>query len=868
TTLYMRNEFNIADTSKISIGLMALDYDDSFVAYLNGVEIGRSNIGVPNITPLYSELAYEEHEAKLYAGGDVEYYFIDIALMNAAKVPGLNVFSVEIHNDDAASDDLSAIPYFAIGVTNNVVTYPPFGAATDLHTNFNISSFPSRLKLFNPTGNEIDEVIINGTQLNNSFGRTTDGAATWCIFDSPTPDTSNAISTCYSGYAPPPLISVSAGFYDVTQDVSISSSITGVIYYTVDGSIPTLSSAVYGSPVLILSNSTLKAIVIPSDPNVLPSKPAVATYYIGESVTLPVISISTDPANLWDYNTGIYVFGPNADSINYPFQGSNFWAGWEKECHVEYFDRDQNLGFSQSAGLKIHGNFSKAWPQKSFRILAKDDYNEKWINYQLFPEKPYRNRYKNFNIRNAGIDYNTVHFRDAFMHRAAEGMDLEHMAYEPCVLFLNGEYWGVYGLRERQDDSYIEENYSNTSKDNIDLLRFEGDPLAGSNEEFLDMLGQLVTTDLADDANFDYFADNLLDVTNIADYFIAETFYCNVDWLNETSSNNVKYWKTKGPGNKWRYVLWDTDLGTGLIYFNSLLNYNYFADIMGPTYNDVHAILIKNLLVNQKYAEYYTNRYCDLLNTNFHPLTMEKLARKMQADLEPEMARHFAKWNEGPINIFGADIARSTNLAEWKLNIDTLILWGNLRPQIVRDHLQPMIGSPNQVDVTLDVEPAGAGYIKINTIVPDTLPWKGRYYNGVPITLTAVANPGYSFNNWEPSSIVLSDSSSSIINENIPLDETFTAHFNALDFVVSVYPNPSDNEFTIDYELANPTQLSLKLYTLDGKLVREIISHETIHPEGKHSLTISKSDLGIRVGVHLLRFESKEFSKTIKLVAH
>jgi len=866
TTLYMRNEFTISDTSDVSVALVAIDYDDSFVAYLNGVELARNNIGIPGVDPLHTELAYEEHEAQLYTGGDVEYYFVDLAIMNAAKIQGNNVFSVEVHNVDPASDDMTAIPYFIYGVSSNTATYASFDAASNLHTNFNISSFPSRLKLFDNSSNLIDEVILNDVHVNHSMGRASDGGSQWCIFETPTPDTTNSLSPCYNGYGEPPTLSLDAGFYSGSQSISISASQSGNIHFTSDGSIPTQASSIYFSPITVTSNATIKAILIPQDNTLLPSTSTVASYFIDEDVSVPVISLTTNPENLWDYNTGIYVFGPNADSVNLPFFGSNFWAGWEKECHVEYFDRDKNKGFGLDAGLKIHGNFSKAWPQKSFRILAKDDYNNKWINYRLFPEKPYRNRYKNFNIRNAGIDYNTVHFRDALMHRAATGLNLEHMAYEPCVLFLNGEYWGVYGLRERQDDSYIEENYSNVDKENIDLLRFEGDVLAGSNEGFLEMLTHLVTTDLSVQENFDYVADNLLDIKNVADYFITETYYCNVDWLSETSSNNVKYWRTNNPPGKWRYVLWDTDIGTGLFYTDQLLYYNYLGDVIGPTYTGVHPTLIKSLLANEGYAQYFINRYADLLNTNFHPVNLERHTKLLQGDLQSEMARHFTKWDQGPISIFGTEVARSTNVAEWEANIDTLVNWTNLRPQIVRDHIQGMIASPNQVDITLAVYPDNAGYIHINTITPDSLPWTGRYFNGVPVEITAHANSGFVFDHWEMSSIALADSSAISFEQNVSLDESVTAHFDPLEFDVDVYPNPSSGDFTIDYEIVTATQISIDLITVDGKLEERLVSHENIHPEGKFSIALNKQESQLSQGVYFLVFKSSDFTKSIKLV--
>ncbi len=562
------------------------------------------------------------------------------------------------------------------------------------------------------------------------------------------------------------------------------------------------------------------------------------------------------------------MYGPNADSINYPFIGSNFWAGWEKECHIEYFDRNKTLGFSQEAGLKIHGNFSKAWPQKSFRILAKDDYNEKWIDYNLFPEKPYRKRYKNFNIRNAGIDYNTCHFRDAFMHRATIGLNFERMAYEPCVLFLNGEYWGVYGLRERQDDSYIEENYSNVTKETIDLLRFEGDVMSGSNTQFLQMVDYMDFTDLSIDDNFNFIADNILDVNNVADYFITETYYANNDWIYSEGSNNVKIWRSNNPSGKFRYILWDTDLGLGLIDPVTSVTYNYLGDILSPSYTSVHSRIIQNLLSNQNYAEYFINRYADLMNTTFHPQNMESLAREMEADLEPEMARHFLKWNEGPISIFGLTIATSTNVSEWKNNVDVMVNWCDQRPQIMRDHIQNMIASPNQVAITLESEPLEAGKIKINSIVPDTSGWTGIYFNGIPISLSARPNPGYIFDHWEADNTLLSDTTSISIKLNVTQNITFTAVYKKLDFNIIVYPNPSSDQFTIEYEIPEETQLSINLYGMDGRLEKKLINHSSIHPEGHFTLTLSKSEDQLSRGMHLLRIESQDFTETLKIIVN
>jgi len=320
----------------------------------------------------------------------------------------------------------------------------------------------------------------------------------WCLFNTPTPDTANGISACYGGYAKDPIFSLKAGFYNGSQTTTIAASLAGNVYYTRDGNDPTQSSPVYTTSISIDSNTILKSRFYPSDPKLLPSKIITATYFINENIKLPVVSITTPPANLFDHFTGIYEFGPNQiDTVNaYPFVDANFWQGWEKPAHIEFFDRNKDLGFDLDIGLKIHGNFSKSFPQKSFRILAKDDYNERWINYNLFPEKPYINKLKSFNIRNGGIDYNTTHFRDAFMQRVVKGLKLDDMAYEPCVLFLNGKYWGVYGMRERQNDTYLYENHSEIEAGTIDYLRFGGTIIEGSNKGFLSLTDYIVNNDL------------------------------------------------------------------------------------------------------------------------------------------------------------------------------------------------------------------------------------------------------------------------------------------------------------------------------------------------------------------------------------
>ncbi|PCJ24324.1 MAG: hypothetical protein COA97_09995 [Flavobacteriales bacterium] len=863
---FLRSSFTLVDTSNIAVALLAVDYDDGFVAYLNGVELFRNNVGVNGVPSLFNELAYDEHEAQEYQGGNLEFYFIDPLILNAAKVNGLNTFAIQVHNVSATSSDLTIRPYLLLGIKDTSVTFFPFPAQTNLHTNFNIDTSPFRLILSDNNGNEIDEVIMNEVYINNSRGRTTDGSAQWCLFDTPTPDTSNAISPCFIDYSENPVFSLKAGFYNNAQTIQITDSQQGSIFYTTDGNEPTQFSTLYTGSIAINANAILKAKFSPTNSNYLPSKTITATYFINENIKLPVISITTEPKNLFSHYEGIYMFGPNqVDTISdYPFVNANFWQGWEKPAHIEYFDRNKNLGFDMDIGLKIHGNYSKSFPQKSFRILAKDDYNESWIDYNLFPEKTYLNRLKNFNIRNAGIDYNTVHFRDAYMQRIVKDLKLDYMAYEPCVLFLNGQYWGVYGMRERQSDDYMYENHSELKEGTIDYLRFNGSVVVGSNLGFLSLVNYMITNDLTQDSIYNRVVDSI-DIVNFVDYYVTELYYGNVDWLSDSTTNNIKFWRTNDPVGKWQYVLWDLDLGTGLFGTSANLVYDYMGSLINaPAPINPHVIILQKLLSNLKFRNYFINRYADLINTTFQPDRVTDVANTMVADLEPEMARHFNRWG-GPIQLFpGFWTATSVDIPTWKDNIDSLLFFVQQRPALVRNHIENDFSLVKQVDITLEVQPSGAGVIKINTITPENLPWMGVYFDGVPVTVTAIPNEGYTFNHWESDFTTLSNDKNISLTSNVAVNDKFTAVFNTLNFSMNVYPNPANNIVSVTYEVPSEQQLSLTIKSVDGKTVAILVPHSSFQEEGTFTISFTKQQYNLAAGTYIIELNSETYSEAIK----
>ncbi|MBN4065991.1 CotH kinase family protein [Candidatus Amoebophilus asiaticus] len=878
TSLYMRDTFTLNQTDNILIGFLLMDYDDAFVAYINGVEVGRSNIWTPGRPP-FDALASEEHEAQVYSCPNTadplscaEFFFIDEETIQKAITTGTNIFAVQVHNFALGMDDMTSLPLLIFGVQGADTTFLSFPNDANLHTNFNLSSTGQRISLKDPNDKVVDEYIVEEMHVNHSRGRYPDGSPDWCLMEVPSPCAQNT-GNCKDGYGDRPTFSLLAGFYNSSQQVSITTKPSGeTVYYTTDGNTPDQSSNLYTTPITINQTTVLRARQFPSDIDLLPGRVATSTYIINDKPSLPVICLTTDSVNLFDTLTGIYMLGPNVDTLidEFPYWGSaNYFQDWDRPAYVEYFDQNGAQDLGQDCSIKIHGNFSRGWPQKSFRFFANDKYGGNWFNFSPFPGKPGVTRFKSFNVRNGGVDYNTMHFREGLMERAARNTHLDIMDHQPCVMYLNGKYWGVYGIRERQDEKYIQENYG-IDGDYIDLLRFNGDVMNGSEKAFLDMVDFIVDNDMGLKANYDT-VKNILDIENFCDYIITETYIVNGDWISEGGqTNNIKFWRNTRPVSKWRYILWDTDLGLNLVppwKPGDDYRYDYLGAILQPEYNDPHSLMLQNLLDNQDFKNYFINRFADLVNTTFNPKVFGGLAQEIFDEYNPEMHRHFALWGAPPKLIWGIfTLGRASNVAEWTSEFDTVMTFINERPRYARDNMEALFSLNKQVDVTLDVVPAAAGKIKISTIIPESYPWSGVYYDGVPVTMKVIPNPGYKFKYWQSDVLITSPDTNTSLTLNISANDTFKVYFEVIDYNVTVFPNPFSDEITIRYQLLEETQVSIELFDLMSKEMIILSDYANFKTEGEHTLIFDPSQYNLASGIYFLSFKTPAFQKIIKII--
>ncbi len=770
SSVFMRHEFTIIDTAALANAVFHMDFDDSFVSYLNGYEMIRANVGINGTPTPYDDLAYVEHEALLYQGQLPDEWKITEAQLKSVLIIGTNVLAIQAHNVNTFSSDLTARPFLSVGIKNSSTFYDPLPlwfnpGQSFLHTDFKLSGNGESVYLMNPSKSTIDMMTFPYLQVDNSYGSFPDGSVNNVYFGIPTPDATNNSSSTATGYVADPVFSLAGGFYMVNQTLLLSDTFpASQIRITMDGSVPDVTDPLYSVPISIDSNMIIRARAFAT--GYLPSEIITKSYFIDDASTLPVLSITTDPANLWDFNTGIYVLGPNADPGN-PNFGANFWQNWEIPIHLEYYSADAVLQFDQDFGMKIHGGWSRAQPQKSLRILAKGRWGKSTLDYQLFPDKEIYS-FKRFILRTSGNEtaQNGTFFRDALMHKAVENTFNDYQDHVPAIVYLNGEFWGIQNIREKIGKYYLAENFG-VNPDSVDILQFDGAVMEGSNVDFLNLANFIITNSMAIQANYDV-VKTLLDIENFCDHFITQTYYVNWDW----PQNNIKYWKSQKPGSKWRYIVTDMDFGLG---FGGTPNDNDINRVKTQS-NTVHAAMFNALLLNPTFSNYFINRYADLINTVFHSKVLRNLAYSYRDSIIGEMPRHIARWG-GDFNSW------------YQINVEaSLIGFINGRPQPARDHIEQEFSLNKQVSVTLDVYPEGAGTIKISTIIPDSFPWAGIYFDGVPVTLTAYPNPGYEFSFWQSLNLVPNPDYNPSITLNIDTNEVFTAYF---------FGEPDTNRITI-----------------------------------------------------------------------
>jgi hypothetical protein len=536
----------------------------------------------------------------------------------------------------------------------------------------------------------------------------------------------------------------------------------------------------------------------------LPSPTIDRTYIIDEdNHNLPVISIITDEDHLWDWNTGIYVMGPNA-STTYPYFGSNFWEPWSRKSRMEFFDRNQNKQFEAVFDLEIHGGWSRAEPQKSLRIDAKSIYTGD-VEYPLIERKPEITSFNNFNLRNGGQHGIFNRIQDAVFSRLADGTHIDRMGYQATLVYLNGEFWGLYGIREKFDEHYVESNHG-VDKDAVQLLNRDG-ALVGDASHFNESYN-IITNQSANAPNFVEVFSSRFDLNNYLDYFIFETYIQNRDWMGiDWGINNVKLWRQDTTGATWRYMMYDTDFGFAL--YGGSIYHNYINRARNPDYPNQHSQIFNHALNNADFRCRFVNRYDDLINTTFQTDVFDAVVDELKTELAPAIPDHIAQWSNqmGPYSY-----------TYWLNSVNGLKTYNSTRIPTARQHINQSFNLQGQKLVELAASPVNSGHIKVNSILP-TLPWDGIYHGGCPITTEAIPSFGYLFSHWTSDDTNYQNAQDATLQVALSDNTALTAHFQPCEAVISASILEAGNQ--LHPQVSEEVNIYAYEWRLNGALVSE-----------------------------------------------
>ncbi len=624
----------------------------------------------------------------------------------------------------------------------------------EYHTNFKLAQTQGDdiVLLANADGDVVEMFSMELTMVEHSRCRIFDGDDEWKVCPTPSLGASNNNMPKFSGYTRAPEINLSAGFYSGSQTVSITNrEPNSILRYTLDGTNPTSSSPEYTDPLTINQTTVVKAQSFSSDGDILKGKMDFHTFFIDEEYSLAVFSVAAD--SVLELAGG---------------QGTIIPIG-----SLEYFDTDNELQATSFGSLNRHGQDSWVLPHRSLDWISRDEMGySKSVNAPLFSYSD-RNEYQKFMFRNSGDDNypaingqdheGSTHIRDEYVQHLAKegGMELDTRAVERVVLFLNGQYWGVYGMRERPVDHDYTKEYYDQGKYEIQYLSTWGVTeieYGGlrARREWENLRDFILSNDMSDPANYKV-ADDSINLVSMIDYMIVNLTVVASDWLNY----NTGWWRGLNPNGKhkkWGYILWDLDAT-----FDYYINYSGvpnispsakpcdledIADFMdGFFYNtDVgqhEKIFLKLLDESPTFQQLYYSRYADMMNTTYTCENMMTTLDEMLSVIEPEMPRQIARWGG--------------TMTEWEANVRRLKNFIEARCALLDDG---MLNCYNELNgpypLTLMTEPEGIGEIDLNTLDIETFPWTGNYFGGMENLIKAKVfnehEDEYLFSHWESKS--------------------------------------------------------------------------------------------------------------------
>jgi hypothetical protein len=630
-------------------------------------------------------------------------------------------------------NDLPAKWTFPAGTSIGAGTYLLVwadGVNSGMHTNFKLSADGEKMYLTDASGTEIDRRDFGAQQTDISLGRSVNGAGNWGYFTHPTPGASNSTSTFFTDFIlNVPVFSQAGGFFDTPLTINIKNlSGIGVLRYTLDGSIPNNNSPEWTADINLTTTTVVKARLF--ETGKISGPVLTNTYFINEHFQergLAVLSLSTNPDYFFAADSGIYV--------------QNFKPEWEIPIHLEFYEPDGLLGFHHDAGASIGGENAWILPEKLLNISSRKQYGAGKIDYQIFPHNP-RNEFEDLILRCSGNDWSNTLFRDGMQQglaaSTADALDIQD--FRPCAVFINGAYFGIHNIREKQDKEYAN-LYHGISTDSLDYIENNGEVKEGNVDAYQQMV-DLLSAGVTSAASFEAL-EKMCDTKNFSDYIISQIFTANTSW-----GHNIALFRKRSPDGKWRWFPHDYDRGFDLGNLGSTAmswaTATNGADWTNPAWG---TLFLRKMLENDAFKDRFITRFADHLYVTYNPLAINKRVDKHANWIRSEIPYHVARWL-GTTSSYGNAMP---SVSFWENEVTELKTFGQQRNTFIFNDLSQYFNLSGSVGLQVQVAPAERGWVKLHDLRLPAYPWSGNYLKNRAFTLTAEPKPGFNFVRWEKS---------------------------------------------------------------------------------------------------------------------
>ncbi len=470
------------------------------------------------------------------------------------------------------------------------------------HASFTLSYDECWVYLSDKEGKLVDYLRVFDVPYQASAGKIAGQGGTY-YFTKPTPGTQNGTGVASISHTP--AVSLAGGIYNDVQSLTVELTGNGEIHYTLDGSQPTMEDPVYTKPLTLTKTTVIRA--VSCEKGRLPSDVLTASYIINEHHTMPVISISAEDSALFGAN-GIY---------------TNYTWNQEIPCNFTYLEPERQI--SVDCGLKLYGHTALQMPKKNFKVNFRGVYGADVLSFPIFGEDG-PEIFDSLCIR-AGQDNTRAIIRDEVFASLAQQMG-DHVLVQKskyCIVYVNGEYFGIFALKEAWNETYYSQN-KGVSAESVEIVQA---PVAYGSEIF-QLRSFCIQNDLSIQENYDYVASKL-DIESIIDWMIIQGYTANGD-----TQQNLRYIRSSENGNRWQMAFYDLDW--------AFIEHAPFSNMFEPGQPWQHKGITINLLENKGFRQQFIQRCSEMFHTVLSDENVIAEIDKFEAILDPEVKRDRQRW--------------------------------------------------------------------------------------------------------------------------------------------------------------------------------------------------------------------------------